>query len=654
MAIDRGTLRWLGPLRSTLVATALVLVSLQVADSATAVTVGIGAVFVGMADLRGGFADRMRGMVLTTLLLTLAAGLGLLVSESFPLHLIMAGLVAGLCGYIGLAGPRAAFAGVLGLVGFTIFAGTPVPLQAVMPAVLMILIGGAAQILFAALPHLFRRLGGLRTDISVAYRTVAFALRGREGGITSPNAIAKLLAARKLIDSSGVEGETERWCRSLVDACDRVRVAFLALQGSRQLDRAFDEEELGRLAEATADLLMGVSVTLEMPVRRRSLEARRIRFESVMAASRPALGGEASAFLDEIEAGCEMAVREVSGPWPIGRRAEIHSRAIPDTEWLGRLWHRQDPGQLFTRHAIRLSLLIMLATAIAEVENVDHSYWLPMTVAWVTRPDLAGTAERVVSRIAGTLVGLLATALLVLAVGSSEPVMLVTFAVTLLLAIAWLQANYSICIAVWTVSLLALLSLDFPEVTELIGPRMWETVAGGLLVLLAAWVWPTRLTDQLARKLSDLSSAIASFAQALIDGDRPEIENRRNEVMLRRYEAGNLVNAAEHEPGTFLPRYEQASVILENLTGAATVALASHEAEAVPSRESDSAGQVTPRSVERLGDLAARLDSIADDRSPEPPRHPAPDSATEFESRVETALAALDHSTPENPGTGTR
>jgi len=641
MAIDLGALRWLAPLRSTMVSTAVVLVCLQVADTATAVTVGVGAVFVGLADLRGGFSDRMRGLVLTTGLLTVATGLGLLVSDSFPLHLIVAGLFAGLCGYLGLAGPRAAFAGLLALVGFTIFAGTPVPLQDVFPAVWMILVGGLAQILFAALPEVLRRLGGLRTDISVAYRTVALALRGREGGIAAPNAIAKLLAARRLIGSSGATGDTERWCRSLVDACDQVRIAFLALEGSRRLDPDFDQEALERLAEATADLFLGVSATLELRIRGRSLPGRQARVEAELAGCRVALGDAATAFLNEIEAGCEAAVAEVTGPWPIGRRAEVHPTVIPDTEWVGRLWQRRDPGQLFTRHAIRLSLLIMLATAIAEVENVNHSYWLPMTVAWVTRPDLAGTAERVISRIGGTLVGLIAMVLLVFLVGSSQPVMLIAFAVTLLLASAWLSVNYSICIAFWTVSLLALLSLDFPEVTELIGPRMWETLGGGLLVLLVAWIWPTKLTDQLADKLSDLAGAVGRFAGAVVDGDRSVVVDRRNEVMLRRFEAANLVDAAEHEPGTYRPRYEQSREILDNLTEAATVALAAHEA--APAGKAGGSGEITPGSIARLDDLVAGLDSIS---AGLPARYQSSlgGAGTEFEQRVEAALGALDHS----------
>lgn len=649
--MDLAALRWLAPLRSTLVATALIVACLQFTDPPTAVTVGIGAVLVALADLRGGFADRMRGMVLTAGLVTASAGIGLLVSDSFPIHLIVAGLVAAFCGYIGLAGPRAAFAGVLGLVCFTLFSGTPEPLQAVVPAMVMVLIGGSLQILFAALPEVFRRLGGLRTDISVAYRTVALALRGKQGGIETPNAIAKLLAARRLVETSGAAGETERWCRSLVDACDQVRIAFLGLDGCRELDRDFDNEAFDRLAGAVADLLLAVSATLELRLRAGRLVDRQARFESELKTCRMAFGDDGRAFLDDIEVGCQTAVTEASGQWPIGRRADVHPRFFPNVDWVGRVLRRQDPGQLFTRHAIRLGLLIMVATAIAEVANVNHAYWLPLTVAWVTRPDLAGTAEKVVSRIGGTLLGLIAFWAIVLLFGSSQPVMLAVFAVGMFLAISWFPANYSICIIAVTAFLLALLSLDFPDVTELIEPRMVETVAGGLLVLFVAWLWPTKLTDQLAQKLSALAGAVGRFAGAIRDGKESEVEQRRNEVMLRRFEAANLVNAAEHEPGTYRPRYEQARVILDNLTAAATVALAADEAARAEGGEMP--GQITAGSMDRLGDLVESLDSLSTD-SPRPPRARPTDPATEFGERVEAAVAVLDAPAGVSPGPGAR
>ena len=48
----------------------------------------------------------------------------------------------------------------------------------------------------------------------------------------------------------------------------------------------------------------------------------------------------------------------------------------------------------FILHSIRLALVIMIATMLEEILSFPHSYWIPMTVAWIARPDRDGTVER--------------------------------------------------------------------------------------------------------------------------------------------------------------------------------------------------------------------------------------------------------------------
>ena len=57
------------------------------------------------------------------------------------------------------------------------------------------------------------------------------------------------------------------------------------------------------------------------------------------------------------------------------------------------------------RHAIRIAVVFGVAMAIAQSLGIDHGYWLPMTVAWVSRPALGETTVKVTARVAGTLVG---------------------------------------------------------------------------------------------------------------------------------------------------------------------------------------------------------------------------------------------------------
>ncbi|MFM9044510.1 MAG: hypothetical protein ACKOL0_01685, partial [Solirubrobacterales bacterium] len=88
---DWASLRWVAPVRTGLVAGISVIAAYELAGAAFAVTVGMGSFFIGVADQRGDFADRLRGMMLTLILVLLATAIGLVVSSSILLHLVVAG-----------------------------------------------------------------------------------------------------------------------------------------------------------------------------------------------------------------------------------------------------------------------------------------------------------------------------------------------------------------------------------------------------------------------------------------------------------------------------------------------------------------------------------------------------------------------------------
>ena len=58
------------------------------------------------------------------------------------------------------------------------------------------------------------------------------------------------------------------------------------------------------------------------------------------------------------------------------------------------------------RHAIRLAVCVALAAAVGRAVSWHRTYWLPMTVAIVLKPDFTATFSRGVLRVTGTLTGL--------------------------------------------------------------------------------------------------------------------------------------------------------------------------------------------------------------------------------------------------------
>jgi MFS family permease len=165
-------------------------------------------------------------------------------------------------------------------------------------------------------------------------------------------------------------------------------------------------------------------------------------------------------------------------------RSDIKPRPALSDLWKG--------NHTFLSHGIRLAIVIMIATSISESISLPHPYWLPMSVAWMSKPDNDGTVVRIVHRLVGTIVGLLFVLLLVVVFqpdGTSFlPIALVGAAV----AIAFIWANYAIAVAGVTVWVVALFGMVGDPVVETMGLRFLATVAAAALVLIATWVFDWR------------------------------------------------------------------------------------------------------------------------------------------------------------------
>ena len=144
-------------------------------------------------------------------------------------------------------------------------------------------------------------------------------------------------------------------------------------------------------------------------------------------------------------------------------------------------------GQPFLAHAARLTIVMVIATALSEATAIPHQYWLPMSVAWMSKPDREGTVVRVIHRLVGTAMGLAVIGLLVF-VFRPSPIGFAVIAVGgAALAIALIWVNYAaavIGVTVWVMSLFAMLG---DPVVETMGLRLGATIAAAALVLLASW-----------------------------------------------------------------------------------------------------------------------------------------------------------------------
>lgn len=148
--------------------------------------------------------------------------------------------------------------------------------------------------------------------------------------------------------------------------------------------------------------------------------------------------------------------------------------------------HWSDP---FVKHGARLAVSIGPATVIAEASGVPHAYWLPMTIAWITKPDIAGTVSRVAARIVGTIAGLAVCALVLLVFGSSGYSAALVSAVAAGVTVAFIWANYTVAVAGITVMVVVVFSLDGDDVSEDLIVRLAATLLAAVMAVAGSYLW---------------------------------------------------------------------------------------------------------------------------------------------------------------------
>ncbi len=331
--IDVKKLPLVYPVRTALLVLAAVAALTTLDDQNTQITVALGITFAGLIDAPDALSTRFMVLWRAGLAMVVCATLGMWVANSPVLLVAVAAVLAAILGYAGIIGPRMAVAGVLSLVLFTVFAGTP------------------------------------------------------ERG----------------------------W--SLVDN--------------------------------TAALAAGIALYIVVAFATTPLLARFVRARSTF--------------------------------------PQFHPSHF--TQNLSQFPGWQNP---YTRHGIRLAAAVAIGEVVALTWHFPHSYWIPMTVVWISKPDLDGTVSKTVYRVIGTIIGVGACLVLFGVLGVPYWVGVLTVALGAGIATAFLWVNYSIAVTGITIEVLSLFQLDHQSIDTTAPWRIIATMLAGIIVIVASYAWRTK------------------------------------------------------------------------------------------------------------------------------------------------------------------
>jgi uncharacterized membrane protein YccC len=172
-------------------------------------------------------------------------------------------------------------------------------------------------------------------------------------------------------------------------------------------------------------------------------------------------------------------------------------------------------GTLNRMFTLRLMACILVAGLVSEVLPLQRSYWVPLTVAIVLKPDYGSVFVRAVQRGLGTVVGaVLGAVLLALLHGLWR---LIPFAVFAALLPYGRSRNYGMLATFLTPLVVILVDLLNPGGWRLASDRLVDTLIGCFIVLVVGFApWWTSWYAHLPAQFALTAGKVADYMEAAL------------------------------------------------------------------------------------------------------------------------------------------
>lgn len=378
----------------------------------------------------------------------------------------------------------------------------------------------------AAVGEAYRRLAVLTADLRELLRRPAAAEDWETHSRSHRGAVRDAIEAARtrVLDTVRVRGPvTGRAAQSLIriETADQIFAALIGLSELLEPDReparrAAAARLLRRLVPMLRELSRMISMNTADPGGRfdRAIAAMTADARAIPEAepARHVL----DALLDRLRVAAAMAVPAgalpgtalASEPQP-GLREQILGPIRANLAW----------NSSILRHALRTTVSVTPALAIALAWPGSYSHWLPITMVVTMQPYFALTWTRALERIGGTVLGGILASILGLVLHTPLAVALAIFPLAMI-ALSVRAVNFGLFITLLTPMVVMLIEVGQPGTSELHIAllRLGFTLAGGALAVLAsAALWPSWEPDRLAQEMRTALTAHGAYAATLLD-----------------------------------------------------------------------------------------------------------------------------------------
>ena len=158
-------------------------------------------------------------------------------------------------------------------------------------------------------------------------------------------------------------------------------------------------------------------------------------------------------------------------------------------------------GSSSFRHALRLTIALLLGYIISLFFPLGHGYWILLTIATIIKPAYSLTRKRNIQRLSGTFAGAV-IGFLVLLISPNNTVIFIIMIAMMILAYSLLRVNYAVSIAGLTIYLLLSFHFMYPSgLNTLLIDRVIDTAIGSVIAYLIAYfvlpAWQHEQIDKL-------------------------------------------------------------------------------------------------------------------------------------------------------------
>jgi uncharacterized membrane protein YccC len=199
------------------------------------------------------------------------------------------------------------------------------------------------------------------------------------------------------------------------------------------------------------------------------------------------------------------------GAQPEGTEAERRVAALYGA--LGVLTRHASIRSVWFRNSLRASVALAAAVLVADLSGVQHGFWVVLGTLSVLRTNSASTESTALRALAGTVIGFVVGALLLLGIGTSTPALWATLPIAIAVA-AYAQGTlpFTFGQAAFTVVIVVLFNLLVP-VGWTVGLLRIQDVALGCLVSLVIGVlfWPRGAASVVGDDLADAFRVGAAY-----------------------------------------------------------------------------------------------------------------------------------------------